>query len=325
MSPPSAPRHACLCSLTHSDHSYYEPSSKTLFLSAKNLDHVFVLDAANGGKVVDAIAVSQPQGLAVSSGKLFVGSDSGGPLSVFDASTHAFISALNFSTAAGAGEVDDLLVDPSTGNVLASCGDDADGSADPSLIAVVDSNALKVLSTTSSGGAHVEGFALEPPSAGTRVWASTPDNGHVLLLDLATSSRVRTLTVPAPFGGCTPLSFVAADERVLLACRAPAEFVVLDVSAAGRGRAVFSHPIVEDADDMKVNPATGAVYISGGGNATQPARVDVFARVDASRYHYIGSVSPAGKNCEADFAGGTLYVTVLGTAGQAAFVQLYSL
>jgi len=294
-------------------------------VSAKNVDHVFVLDAGNGGKVTDAIAVGAPQGLAVSAGKLFVGSDNGGPLSVFDAQSHALIQTFNFSTAAGAGEVDDLLVDPATGNVLASVGDDADGSADPSQIAVVDANELKVLSKTSSGGAHVEGFALEPPAAGTRVWASTPDNNHVILLDLEASSRVRTLTLPKPFGGCTPLSYVAADERVLLACRSPAEFVVLDVSPAGKGRAVFSHAIVEDADDMHVNPANGAVYISGGGNATQPPRVDVFARASADRYTRVGSVSPAGKNSEADFASGTLYVTVMGAAGQASFVQLYSL
>ena len=56
------------------------------------------------GSLAGNISVHRPQGLGVSGGKLFVGSDEIGVLNVFDAATLAPLKQLNFSSAANTGE-----------------------------------------------------------------------------------------------------------------------------------------------------------------------------------------------------------------------------
>ena len=88
--------------LTSFDHSYFDGPSGRLFVSLKGVNRVVAL--LGHGSLAGNISVHRPQGLGVSGGKLFVGSDEIGVLNVFDAATLAPLKQLNFSSAANTGE-----------------------------------------------------------------------------------------------------------------------------------------------------------------------------------------------------------------------------
>jgi hypothetical protein len=336
------------------DHSYFDAPSGRLYVSAKGVDKVLVL--LGKGSLFANISVHAPQGLGVAGGKLFVGSDEIGVLNVFDAATYAPLAQLNFSLAPDVGEADDIVVAPN-GDILCAVGDDADGSTDPARLAVVDSKTLAVKGVTSSDGAHIEGFALAAGSS-SDVMASTPDKKVVLRIDAASQKIVARYALP---GDATPLAWDSANEVravrrrrrspsaqvcapfacarcpsltpaascpsrtqvVMVATRKPAAFVVLDVSAAGAGKVVYSHEVADDADDLHFDAESGMVYVSGGGNKTSAGAIACFHQDSASAYSYIGSVSPAGKNSEYSAAKKTLWTTVPATKDADAFIQTY--
>jgi hypothetical protein len=304
--------------LTGFDHSYHEDATGRLFVSAKGVDQVLVL--AGRGSFVGNISVHAPQGLGVANGKLFVGSDEIGILNVFDAATFAPLARLNFSNAPNAGEADDIVVAPN-GDVLCGVGDDADGSDDPAALAVVDSSTLAVKAVVSSGGAHIEGFALANGSS-TDVMASTPDKKVLLRIDAAARKVVARFALS---GEATPLAWDSAGEVVMVATRKPAAFVVLDVSVAGAGKVVYSHEVADDADDLHFDKDSGMVYVSGGGNKTSPGAIACFHQDGgaAGSFSYLGSVSPAGKNSEYSAAKKTIWTTVPATADAPAYIQTY--
>ena len=304
--------------LTGFDHSYFDGPSGRLYVSAKSANVVLVL--LGKGSLLANISVHVPQGLGVANGKLFVGSDEIGILNVFDATTDAYspLAQLNFSAAPGVGEADDIVVAPN-GDILCGVGDDADGSTDPAQLAVVDSKSLAVKSVTSSNGAHIEGFALAAGSS-TDVMASTPDNKAVLRIDAASQKIVAQYTLP---GEATPLAWDNANEVVMVATRKPAAFVVLDVSAAGAGKVIYSHEVADDADDLHFDPASGMVYVSGGGNKTSAGAIACFHQDSATAFSFLGSVSPAGKNSEYSAAKKTIWTTVPATKDADAFIQTF--
>ena len=301
--------------LTAFDHSYFDGPSGRLYVSCKGADVVLVL--LGRGSLAANISVHAPQGLGVAGGKLFVGSDEIGVLNVFDAATYAPLAQLNFSKAPGVGEADDIVVAPN-GDVLCGVGDDADGSDDPAQLAVVDSGSLAVKGLISSRGAHIEGFALAAGSS-TDVMANTPDKKAVLRIDAASLKVVASYDLP---GDATPLAWDSAHEVVMVATRKPAALVVLDVSAAGAGKVIYSHEVADDADDLHFDPESGMIYVSGGGNKTSPGAIACFHQ-DGDVYSYIGSVSPAGKNSEYSAAKKTLWTTVPATKDADAFIQTF--
>ena len=304
--------------LTAFDHSYFDAPSGRLYVSAKGVDKVLVL--LGKGSLFANISVHAPQGLGVANGRLFVGSDDIGVLNVFDASSDAYapLAQLNFSLAPDVGEADDIVVAPN-GDILCAVGDDADGSTDPARLAVVDSKTLAVKGVTSSDGAHIEGFALAAGSS-SDVMASTPGKKVVLRIDAASQKIVARYALP---GDATPLAWDSANEVVMVATRKPAAFVVLDVSAAGAGKVVYSHEVADDADDLHFDAESGMVYVSGGGNKTSAGAIACFHQDSAAAYSYIGSVSPAGKNSDYSAAKKTLWTTVPATKDADAFIQTY--
>jgi hypothetical protein len=301
---------------TKFDHSLFDEPSGLLYVSVKGSNAELVLRGK--GQLAAELAAHAPQGQGLSGGRLFVGSDDGEGLQVFDvASNYNHIATLNFSKV-GTGEADDIVVAPN-GLVLVSVGDDADGSDDPSQIVSINPATLKTVSATSANGAHVEGFSLMAGSS-TVVLASTPDKNVLLKLDLAAQKTLETYTLPATVKGCTPCTWDSANAVALLGCRSPAQFVVLDIS--GAGEVAYSHSVADDADDLMWDAEGGMVYVSGGGNATSPGSISVFAG-SGKAWSYLGAVSPAGKNSWLSKGRRTIFTTVPAAGGNDAFVQLY--
>jgi len=302
--------------ITGFDHSYFDGPSGRLYVSAKNVDQVLVL--LGRGSLLTNISVHAPQGLGVANGRLFVGSDEIGILNVFDATSYAPLARLNFSNAPDAGEADDIVVAPN-GDILCGVGDDADGSDDPAQLAVVDSQTLAVKARISSAGAHIEGFALAGGGSSTDVMASTPDNKDVVRIDVAAGKIVARFSLP---GDATPLAWDSDAELVMAATRKPSAFVVLDVSAAGKGQVVYTHEVADDSDDLHYDQDSGMVYVSGGGNKTSPGAIACFHR-NGSSFTFLGSVGPAGKNSEYSAAKKTIWSTVPATKDADAYIQTF--
>jgi hypothetical protein len=301
---------------TRFDHSLFDESSGLLYVSVKGGDAELVLRGK--GQLAAELEAHAPQGQGLSGGRLFVGSDDGEGLQVYDvANNYIHISTLNFSKV-GTGEADDIVVAPN-GLVLVSVGDDADGSDDPSQIVAIDPATLKTVSATSANGAHVEGFSLMAGSS-TVVLASTPDKNVLLKLDLAAQKTLATYALPAGVSGCTPCTWDSSNEIALLGCRSPAQFVVLDIS--GAGEVAFAHTVADDADDLLWDAEAGMVYVSGGGNATSPGSISVFSGA-AKAWSYLGAVSPAGKNSWLSKGRRTIFTTVPAANGNDAYIQLY--
>lgn len=204
--------------------------------------------------------------------------------------------------------------------MLCGVGDDADGSADPAQLAVIDSATLAVKARISAAGAHIEGFDLDAGSS-TDVMASTPDNGDVVRIDVAAGKIVASFALP---GEATPLAWDSAAEIVMAATRKPPALVVLDVSAAGKGRVVYTHEVADDADDLHWDAAAGMVYVSGGGNKTSAGAIACFFRnASTGDFAFLGSVGPAGKNSEYSADKRTIWTTVPATADADAYIQTF--
>lgn len=322
----------------HSDHLLLDAPRGLLFASAKNIDVVFILNAT-GGAVVDALPVHAPQGLALTQAAggpwagrrlLWVGSDGIGLLSAFDADTLALATTLNFSTAPGVGEADDLVVDPITQQLLVSAGDDGAGSADPAVLATVDT-ATGAVTAAVPLPAHLEAFRIVPGTS--TVVGNVPDaepSPLVVVVDRAAAGGagavVRTWPLPAGCAGNVPMAYDPDRQHLMLGLHSPPSLLVVDAAAPG-WPAVFSSPAPADLDDMWFDSAAGLLFASGGGSGPGNGSVAVWATPAGpgnATYTPLGAVSPGGKNSLVDMRARRLYVTVpTASAASPAFIQVY--
>lgn len=319
--------------LNKTDHLLIDAASERLFLSAKSLNTVFVYSLLNGS-LLSAISVPAPQGLGIiqppatsapsaEAALLWVGSDGCGLLSAFALSDLSRVYALNFSTTATDGETDDIEVDPLSGEVLVSVGDDGPGSADPAAIATVY-NLNGTLKGTLAMPGHIEGFTLVRRS--NLIFANSPHAtpNEVLLIARNASGILARWPLPAGVGGNTPLVWDEHAGLLYVGCREPPMLLALDPVAATVRFNTTAYPA--DNDDLAFDFGVGLIFASGGG-AAGPAKgqINVFRADPAGKAApvLLGTTQPAGKNSVVDVRTRRVYTTVESDGTSDAFVAVY--
>jgi DNA-binding beta-propeller fold protein YncE len=163
--------------------------------------------------------------------------------------------------------------------------------------------------------ASPQGIAVE--EGGARVFANLPDTSHVEVVSQGERRNVAKWSLKGASDNF-PMALDGSDHRLFVACRAPAQLVVLDT---GSGEVIARVPCVRDADDMWYDAVRHRIYISGDG------LVSIIQQQEADRYRLLGSVGTAPGAATSVFSGqlNSLYVGVPRRDAAAAQVRVFKI
>ena len=289
------------------DHFDVDVLGHRLFLSALGNNTLEVFDRRSLRLLRTIPGLRAPQGVTYvpPSNRIFVASGGDGVVRIYDGSTYALVHSVRLPS-----DADDTRYDPASNRVWVGFG--GRGRAG---LAVLDGATGRLVETLALP-AHPESFQLA--SAGPLVYVNLPSAGNVVaVLDRATRRRIATWTL----GGARanfPMALDQRDNRLFIACRRPAEVLVLD---AVTGRILARLPCVTSADDLWYDPANRRIYVSGGGGA-----ITVIQQQTPHRYLRLAEFpTPPGGRTSLLLPGlHRLYLGVWGRAGRPEALQAYA-
>lgn len=228
------------------DHMSIDLATRRLFVAALGNNSIEVLDLERGGRLHRILDLKGPQGVVFAPDlhRLFVADGGDGSVRIYDSRTYEQKGAVLLS-----GDADNVRYTASTGRVYVGCG--AGG------IAVIDAAKGELLRVTPLGG-HPESFQLE--RHGDRIFVNLPSKDCVAVIRRDGSKVVARW----PLAGARENFPMALDEdagRLFVACREPARLLIYDVDS---GRVVESLALDGDPDDVFLDTARNAVYVSCG-------------------------------------------------------------
>jgi DNA-binding beta-propeller fold protein YncE len=234
------------------DHFSIDETGGRLFAAATGNHSVEIIDLVTG-KVEQSIGgFGKPHGLAWigEKGQLFVADGGKGELDVLAGSPLRVMKRVPLSE-----DADDLVYDAD--HKLLYVGHGGTNAANPSLIAVIEvENATLVKDIPVA--AHPE--ALEIDVKHGRIFANIADKGEIVVIDTKTQQIEEKWELRGAKGN-TPLVYDAANDRLLVGCRSPAELLVLNAST---GIEIASAPANEGADDLFYDPQMRRAYLIAG-------------------------------------------------------------
>ena len=285
------------------DHFGLDAKNSRLFVSAlgNNTVEVFDLRAGTGKRVHTISGLREPQGVSYVSefNKIFIANGGDGSLRVYDGTSFAPVTTLDFTD-----DADNVRYDRATKRIYVGYGDGALG--------IVDAATGKRLGDIKLDG-HPESFQLE--AAGPRIFVNVPKAGHIAVVDRdrgAVIAKWPVTTARANF----PMALDEAHQRLFVTCRRPAELLVFDTAS---GKQITSLPVVGDADDMFYDLPHQRIYISGG-----EGFISVIKQGDADHYQVIAKI-PTASGARTSFLipDFRLYLAVPHRANQAAEIRTY--
>jgi DNA-binding beta-propeller fold protein YncE len=253
------------------DHFDVDVAGHRLFMSALGNNTLEVFDL-RANKLIHTIpGLREPQGVtyAPDSNRIFVANGDDGTLRIFDGSTYALLNTLHFST-----DADDTRYDAATKHIVVGYGDEKDAG-----LATLDSATGKLLDTIKLP-AHPESFQLE--DSGPRIFINIPDAGNIVAV---ADRNEKKIVATWQLGGAQdnfPMALDDADHRLFIACRTPADVLVLD---AASGKILARVASVSHADDLWYDAAHKRIYVSGGGGF-----ITVIAQQDADHYQRVAQI-----------------------------------
>jgi WD40 repeat protein len=289
------------------DHFGFDAKGR-VFVSALGNNTLEIIDTSAQRDVHTITDVPTPQGVVYSpeTNKLFVASEKG-KLYIYDGTSFALQTSIDFH-----GDADNLRYDAATRQVYLGYGED-----DTGAIGVIDAATNKRLDDFKVG-AHPESFQME--NSGVRIFVNLPDTKEIAVINRKTHEvRKWSMTL----GGNFPMALDEADQRVFVATRSPARFVVFD---ADSGQVVTALPAVQDADDLYFDTEHKRIYIPGG-----EGYISVFQQRDPDHYDLIAKIQTAIGARTAGYFGkmgkkgfDRLYLAVPARAGRQAEVRIYT-
>lgn len=259
----------------HFDHFGVDAAGKRLFGTAVDSHHLVVFDFATG-KVIKLIPMQIPRGVAYRADlhRLYV-TDGTGWLRIYDSRSYRLLKSLKMEI-----DADPIAYDPATGRIFAVNGGDKAGHT-YSHVTVFDSAAERQIGNIKLAGDDLEDFGIEPH--GRRLFVNDEALNQIDVIDMRTLRHSATWKLTL-----TKENFGAAiDERahrLFVACR-QGGLLVLD---SDTGKQLQTLPIGEGTDDIAFDPASGRIYVSGGGG---DGWVDVYKEEDANHYRLLGKVA----------------------------------
>lgn len=284
------------------DHLSLDVAGQRLFVSALGNNTVEVIDLKAGKRVHTISGLNEPQGALYIAGKdrLFVASDKGGTVKVFDGTSFQLLKTVEYGD-----DADNLRYDSARERVYVGFGGGALGDT--------DANGQKITETKLD--AHPESFQLEKGSS--RIYVNLPGSRKVAVVDRVAHSVVTSWGMGLTLGNYA-MALDEADHRLFVVSRVPARLVVMDTAT---GKVVQKLAAVGDCDDIFWDASRKRIYATGGDGA-----ISIFEQQDPDHYNEIGRI-PTVKGARTSFFSpdlGRLYVAVRRQASAAAQIQVFS-
>jgi len=246
------------------DHLALDLARRRLYVAALGNGSVEVVDLAAKVREKSLPGFSEPQGVLVlaTEDRILVTNGGSGALDVLEGTKCEKVA----SVAVGP-DADNLRHDPRTKLVYVGVGEGEDGG-----LAIVDATAWKLVGRIDLGG-HPESFQFDAKVE--RAFVNVPSKRAIVVVDLARRQVVETW----PLEGAEenyPMAIQGADRRLFVACRKPAQLLVIDPA---KGRNFESLPLGGDADDVFLDEASGRVFVACGAGW-----IDMFERGDLGKY-----------------------------------------
>lgn len=289
------------------DHFALDRTGNRLFASAAGPHAVEVIDLANG-KIIDALpGIGKPHGVAwiAQMGRLFVADGAKGQLDVFAGDPLKPLASIALSE-----DADDMVYDAQS--KLLYVGHGGTDAANPARVAVIDAEALTVVAELSVA-THPEGLELDAKH--DRILVNIADSGAVAVIDGATHTLIGTWSL-APSKGNTPLAYDAAQGLLLVACRTPAQLLVLD---GKDGKQIGKASSNAGADDLFFDETTRHAFLIAGAGAIDTFSVSAQGQLAPISVTHTVSGAKTGLLDEQEHV---LYLGVPGVSG-AASIRIY--
>ncbi len=289
------------------DHFDVDPLGHRLFMSALGNDTLEVFNLRTLQHLHTIPGLSEPQGVTFvpPSDRIFIANGGDGVVRIYDAGSYAPAGSVRLPS-----DADDTRYDPATNRVWVGFG----GRGHAGL-AALDGTTGKLVETIPLP-AHPESFQLDP--AGPLIYVNIPTAGNIVaVVDRNTRRRIATWTLHGAAWNF-PMALDATANRLFIACRRPAEVLVLD---AITGRILARLPCVASADDLWYDAANRRIYVSGGGGA-----VTVIQQQDPDHYRLLAAVPtpPGGRTSLLLPALRRFYLGIWGRAGRTEEVREYA-
>jgi len=282
------------------DHFSIDAKGKRLFVTALGNNTVEVIDLAEGKCIHSISGMSKPQGVLffADHNELFVANGDDGVLKVLDATDFKVKQKV-----AEMPDVDNVRLDPHTGEVWAGYGDGA-------LVRVL----VGMHESTIKLAGHPESFQLE--KQGRRVFVNVPDAKQIAVVDSRKDSVITTWPLQN-FQANFPMALDESNHRLFVGCRKPACLVIFDTEA---GKAVADLVISGDTDDLFYDAKRKRIYIGCGGGF-----IDVVEQTSTDNYQRSAKIPTAAgaRTCFFSPDLDRLYLAVPERGNQKAEIRVY--
>jgi YVTN family beta-propeller protein len=267
------------------DYLTFDPSENRLFIARD--DRVLVMDAGTGKLLAQIPGMQHAHGVALAPNehRAYISNGHGNSIAIVDTTSYKLLGQIPV----GGQDPDAILMDPTTGHVLAM-----DGHSNE--ISVIDTTARKEIARIPLPSNPEFGVADDKGN----LWVNLEDAGELAHIDLKTSTlkEVRPL---APCEGPTGLSYDSVNQRLFSVC-ANGKMVVTD-ARNGRQVAVLDVGKHPDADrwDAKRKLVT---------SSSRDGTISVVRQLDADHYRLIQTVTTlkSARTEALDPASGKLFV-----------------
>jgi hypothetical protein len=289
------------------DHFAIDAAGNRLFAAATGNQSVEILDLAIDKVIGSLKGLGKPHGLAwiPESGRLFVADGGKAELDVFEGSPLKLAQTIPLTE-----DADDMVYDAATR--LLYVGHGGTNAANPARVAVIDAQSLKIVANLPVA-THPEALELDPK--GDRIFVNVADAGEIAVIDGKTQKVVSTWMLKKEKGN-TPLAYDAADDLLLVGCRAPSELVVLN----GRtGEEIAAAVTDAGADDLFYNASARTAYLVAGSGA-----VDSFAVSPEGKLQTL-DVTRTANGAKTGLLVSTQSALYVGIPGAAATIRVYQI
>lgn len=242
------------------DHLVYDAAGQRIFLCALGNGSVEILDAKNGTVLASIKNLQSPQGIifVADTKKLVVACGGDGFVRVFDSEKYSLLDSVFVGN-----DADNMRFDSIQQNIYV---------ASDNGISIVSLSNLKILKLIEMEG-HPESFQIDRVTR--RMFVNIPDAKEVEVIDMKSNvvfEKWGLTDVKENF----PMAVDEKNHRIFVACRHPAEVIVMDDES---GAVLSATGCSGDADDLFYDPALKKLFISCG-----QGFLDVFGEKDQNQF-----------------------------------------
>ena len=287
------------------DHMAIDLARRRLFVAALGNDSVEVVDLRGGVHQKSLKGFSEPQGVLFldAADRILVANGGSGALGVLDGEKLEKAADVPIGP-----DADNIRFEPRSKLVYVGFGEGERGG-----LAVVDTGAWKIAGEIEVGG-HPESFQFDAKAA--RAIVNVPSKRAIVVVDLTRRAVAETWPLEGAEANY-PMAIQGADRRLFVACRKPAQLVVLDPA---KGRVFEALPLSGDPDDLFLDEASSRVFVACGAGS-----IDVFDRRDLGKYAPLERIETRSGARTCLFSPGEeeLFVAVPKAGGSAAEIRVY--